>query len=272
MISLINDCLLNTDHKTNIMRIGLVQLDIEWESKNSNYARAESFVKKASEAGCDIVVFPEMFNTGFSMNVAAIAEDEDGQAASVLSTLSKKYGINIIGGFPAKSGVDEKGKNLAVVYSREGNLIAKYAKIHPFSYSAENESYIAGNETVVFNIEGLSCSIFICYDLRFPEIFRQVARRVDTIFVIANWPASRKEHWETLLKARAIENQCYIVGVNRTGTDGNGLEYPGGSHIFGPLGDDICSGGEAEELIVGEIDPGEVKEVRSIFPFLKDMR
>ncbi len=115
-------------------------------------------------------------------------------------------------------------------------------------------------------------SIFICYDLRFPEVFRNVAKEVHAIFVIANWPAIRKEHWETLLKARAIENQCFVIGVNRTGKDGNGIYYSGASHIFDPSGNDICSDSESDEFLIGKFNPEEVIKIRSKFPFLNDMR
>jgi predicted amidohydrolase len=253
------------------MKMSLVQLDIEWESKKANFEKALVFVEKAAHEKCDLVVFPEMFNTGFSMNVPTIAEDEDGETASFLSETSKKYAINLIAGFSAKSLNGKMGRNLAVVYNRNGGLIAMYAKLHPFSYAKEDQYYIAGDNTVIFNIDGMPASVFICYDLRFPEVFRSIAKEVQAIFVIANWPEVRKDHWVTLLKARAIENQCFVIGVNRTGRDGNGISYSGGSRIFDPSGHEICSGGEMDEFIIGEINPCDVIEARSGFPILKDM-
>ncbi|MBI5098012.1 MAG: carbon-nitrogen family hydrolase [Nitrospirae bacterium] len=253
------------------MKIALVQLDIVWESKKANLEKAQVFVEKAAHEKCDIVVFPEMFNTGFSMNVPTIAEDEDGETASVLSDMAKRYKINLIAGFSAKALDGEKGRNLAVVYNREGKIISKYAKMYPFSFAKEDQYFVAGDNTVIFNIDGMPASVFICYDLRFPEVFRSVAKEVQAIFVIANWPSARKEHWETLLKARAIENQCFVVGVNRTGKDGNDIYYSGDSRIFDPLGNKICSGGETDEFFIGEINPRDVIEARSRFPFLKDM-
>jgi predicted amidohydrolase len=253
------------------MKIALVQLDIEWESKKTNFDNAEVFIKRASKRGCDIVVFPEMFNTGFSMNISAIAEDEHGETASVLSKTAKQYDINLIAGYAVKGIDGGRGRNIAVVYNRKGELIAKFAKLHPFTFAKEDQYYNAGNNTVIFNIEGMSASIFICYDLRFPEVFRKVANEVQAIFVIANWPSSRREHWETLLKARAIENQCFLIGVNRTGKDGNGIYYSGASNIFDPSGNKICSGSDTEELLVSEFDPSEAIELRLKFPFLNDM-
>lgn len=226
----------------------------------------------ASHEKCDIAVFPEMFNTGFSMNISTIAEDEDGETASVLSDMAKRYEINLIAGFSVKAFDGKKGENIAVVFDRKGEFIARYVKIHPFSFAREDQYYPAGESTVVFNIEGMSSGIFICYGLRFPEVFRSIAKKVKAIFVIANWPSSRKEHWETLLKARAIENQCFVIGVNRTGTDGNGIHYPGASRVFDPSGMEICSCNDTNEFITCMINHREVAETRARFPFLRDMR
>lgn len=254
------------------MKIALVQLNIEWEMKKVNYRNAEKYAEKASQEGCDIVVFPEMFTTGFSMNASSIAEDVHGETSSVLSVMAQKYNINIIAGYAVKSSDQDKAQNMAVAYNREGGLIAKYAKMHPFSYAKEDQHYAAGGKPVIFNIEGVSSSIFICYDLRFPEVFRSIAKAVQTIFVIANWPSTRKAHWEVLLRARAIENQCFVIGVNRTGKDANGIHYSGNSCIYDPSGNKICSGNKTDKFIVGEINPCNVLETRTAFPFLKDMQ
>jgi len=254
------------------MKIALIQMDIAWESKKANYARAENFFRRAARESCDIIVFPEMFSTGFSMNISAIAEDERGETSRVLSELAKKYGLNVIAGFAAKKPGRKKLRNLAVALDRKGSVIATYAKMHPFSFTKEDKYFSSGNTRVIFHIEGIPASVFICYDLRFPEIFRDIAGGVQAIFVLANWPGSRRDHWETLLKARAIENQCFVIGVNRTGKDGNGIRYPGASHVYDPMGNDICSGGPKEQFIACEIDPEEVTKVRCRFPFLDDMR
>jgi omega-amidase len=254
------------------MKIALVQMDIEWEDKNMNCNRAVAFIKKASERGCTIIVFPEMFNTGFSMDIFRIGESGKGETASFLSHMAKEYRINIIAGLPELEIGEEKGRNVAVIYNTGGNLIAKFSKLHPFSFAKEDQYYFAGNDIITFTIAGMPSSIFICYDLRFPEVFRKVARKVQAIFVIANWPTTRKDHWEALLKARAIENQCFIIGVNRSGEDGNGIYYSGASQIFDPLGNTVCAGNETEEMIIGEFSPDETDEVRSRFGFLKDIR
>jgi len=253
------------------MKIAMIQMDIAWESKKANNDKAEGFIQRACQGDCDVVVFPEMFNTGCSMNVSSVAEEEDGETAAALSEWARKYSIEIIAGYPVKAHW-RKGKNIACVYDKRGNRTAQFTKLHPFSFSNEHKYYISGNKLVTFHLEETACSVFICYDLRFPEIFRSIAKQVEVIFVIANWPSSRIEHWETLLKARAIENQCFIVGVNRTGVDGNGLYYPGQSHVFDPFGRNVCSGGEHQEYLSTEIDVREAKKIRERYPFLQDMR
>jgi omega-amidase len=254
------------------MKIALIQMDIKWEDKKENHKRAGTFIRKASEHGCNIIVFPEMFNTGFSMNISRIGEPEDGETESFLSQLAEQHQINIIAGLPERGINEKKGRNIAAIYNTDGDLIAKFTKLHPFSFAKEDRYYIAGKDIIVFTIGGMPSSIFICYDLRFPEVFRKVARKVQAIFVIANWPTARKNHWEALLKARAIENQCFVIGVNRTGMDGNGIQYPGASRIYDPLGNSICAGNETEEMIIGQFNPCEADEVRSRLGFLKDIR
>lgn len=254
----------------NTLKIAMVQLDIEWESKRANFDKAKQLIGRAAHEGCDIAVLPEMFSTGFSMNISSIAEDENGATAALLSTMAKRHEINIIAGYAVKGTDGGKGENIAVVYNRRGELIARYVKLHPFSFANEDQHYAAGNSTVIFDIEEMSAGIFICYDLRFPEVFRSIAKEVQAIFVIANWPAARKEHWEALLKARAIENQCFVIGVNRTGSDANGILYSGDSSIYDPSGRELCNG-SADEFITCTINPGEVAETRAMFPFLKDM-
>ena len=253
------------------MRIGLAQLNVLWEMKKENFSRAEKFIKKASHKKCDLIVFPEMFNTGFSMNIPSIAEGKNGQTSKFLSMQAKKYDISIIAGYAVKGLEGKKGLNQGVAYNQHGKRVATYTKMHSFSFAKEDQYYSAGTKVETFDLEGLSSSIFICFDLRFPEVFRRVAKSVQAIFVIANWPSTRIEHWEALLKARAIENQCFVIGVNRTGKDGNGIHYSGRSKILGPLGNDICSAGQKEGLLIGEIVPHEVLEIRQKFPFLNSM-
>lgn len=245
------------------MKVALIQLNIVFETKKTNYKKTMFFIKKAASLNCDAAVLPEMFDTGFSMNVSAVADN--GETDLLLSEMAKKYGIYIIAGFAARDHESGKYKNIAGIYNREGIRIASYAKMHPFPLVDEGRYYTAGKSPVIFDIDGMKSSVFICYDLRFPEVFRRVAKQVQSIFVIANWPSSRKDHWETLLKARAIENQCFVIGVNRIGADADNT-YSGSSVIYNPFGNVVCSGNDTDELITGEIDPSEVFRIRSEFP------
>jgi omega-amidase len=254
------------------MKAALIQLDIAWQDRRLNYEKAALFAMRAATDNCDLIVLPEMFNTGFSMDLPAVADEGIGETTSILSDIAKKNSINLIAGFPMKSPAEEKGRNIAVIYDRTGMLSATYTKMHPFCLAEEEKYYMAGESVTIFNIDGMPSSVFICYDLRFPEIFRKIANQVKAIFVISNWPASRVDHWETLLAARAIENQCFVFGVNRTGTDGNGIIYSGASRVVDPLGQVICQGNDTDEYVVCEFDPSVVDNVRAEYPFLKDMR
>jgi predicted amidohydrolase len=186
--------------------------------------------------------------------------------------MASEHKINIVGGYPALYPGEEKGRNLAAAYGRDGERVALYQKMHPFPLAGEDRHYLAGKGPVVFALDGTPSSVFICYDLRFPEAMRKVAKEVSLMFFIANWPAQRAEHWDMLLRARAVENQCFVAGVNRVGTDGNGIAYSGVSAIFGPTGNMLCRGSDKEEIIFCEIDPGEAESVRAEYPFLGDMR
>ena len=275
------------------MKLALVQLDIAWEDRAANLSAAAAFVQQAADDACDVVVFPETFTTGFSMNVGEIAEPAGGPTGRWLSEVARKHGMNVIAGFVVSGEVEEaprppgspyepsgrawgsdnaRGRNTAVVCDRKGKRIAKYVKMHPFTFAGEDEHYVAGDGPVCFEIDNVPCSVFICYDLRFPEAFRRVARSAHVVFVIANWPAARQEHWTALLKARAIENQCFVVGVNRIGIDGNGLEYAGGSAVYDPTGGLVCEGGPDEPYLAADIAPAAAAAVRKEFPFLDDMR
>lgn len=251
------------------MKIGLIELNTEWESKESNYEKVSPLIGVAASKGCDAVVLPEMFNTDFSMNTGFIGEEINDSAHTFLSESAKRHGINIIAGYPVKDG-GKRGRNMAVAYNRRGMRIAEYAKVHLFKPMKEHLFYSAGSDTVVFNIDGIPSSVFICFDLRFPELFRRVAKDVQMIFVLANWPSSREDHWITLLKARAIENQCFVIGVNRKGIDGNNIRYSGGSRIFSPFGEEISLKQEGGDLMIGEIEPADVISIRSKYPFLEE--
>ena len=254
------------------MNIYCCQLDIVWEDKEANYRKVEALLADARPQRDSLVLLPEMFATGFSMNVASIAEDaEDGSTVQFLSRQAAKLGVFLVGGF-ATRGDDGMGRNLLAVFGPDGKRVADYTKIHPFSIGEENRHYAGGERVCTFNWSGSTVSPFICYDLRFPEVFRLGARAgAEVIVVIANWPQPRIEHWVTLLRARAIENQAYVAGVNRCGTDPK-LVYPGRSIIVDPHGAILADAGSDERVISAAIDLSALRDYRKRFPALGDMR
>ncbi|MCX8034562.1 MAG: carbon-nitrogen family hydrolase [Thermodesulfovibrio sp.] len=249
------------------MKVGIVQLDIIWEEKEQNFLKVEKLINKKKD--CDLIVLPEMFNTGFSMN-PDIAENKGGKTEKFLSELAYSLNTHILAGYVIKS--DGKLKNIASLFSKNGKIISTYSKIHLFSLLKENKVFESGKIPVIFHINKIPCSVFICYDLRFPELFRFVSKKVYVIFVIANWPASRAEHWKSLLRARAIENQVYTIGVNRVGFDGNGIFYIGNSLVFDPWGEKIIEADENEQFIECVLNIKYVREIRKKYPFLYDSK
>jgi len=204
------------------------------------------------------------------MNASAMAEDLNGETVAFFSELARDYRTNVFAGV-----IEREGKNhfnTLVHLNPSGKLKAKYRKIHPFSYSSENKFYKCGKHPIVTNLQGLKIGLSICYDLRFPELFRLYAiERVCLIINIANWPDTRIDHWRTLLKARAIENQCFVAGVNRVGNDVK-LHYNGYTSLFDPMGKEIVVVENKETVVTAEIDTKYVREIREKLPFLKDMR
>ena len=252
------------------MKVAAVQFDIAWERREANYLAVEKWAQLAGENGADLLVLPEMFATGFSLDPQITAEETTGKTAQFLSDLARRHRIAILGGLVLR-GEGGRGLNSALVFDKNGVLVSAYAKTHLFSFMGEERAHLAGDGPRPFEICGTKCACFICYDLRFPEMFRAVAEEVECIFVIASWPAPRQRHWDVLLPARAVENQLYLVGVNRVGP-GGGLDFTGGSAIYHPGGECLAHGGEAETLLLGEIDPVEVQRVRTEMPFLVDKK
>ncbi|MBI4616465.1 MAG: carbon-nitrogen family hydrolase [Planctomycetes bacterium] len=253
------------------MKVALLQWDIAWEKKEQNYQIVERLIAQAKEKEPDLVVLPEMFATGFSMHVEEIGEAPGGPTFRFLHEMARKHRIYIVGGLVEK-GID-KGRNVAVAFDPEGGLLGKYGKIHPFSHQRENRHYEAGNEVAVFEMGAFKTAIFLCFDLRFPELFRCATFRGATLFVVpANWPSSRSHHWQTLLAARAIENQAYCIGVNRTGKAYEELAYPGMSMVVDPTGQVVATGGQREGVVFATIDAGQVENSRKNLPFLEDAR
>jgi len=253
------------------MKIYCVQLDIAWEDKRANFARVERLLSAAAPEPGSLVLLPEMFATGFSMGVGRIREGAERETEAFLGAMAKKLRVFLLGGVVIAE-TDGKGRNQAVAFSPDGGEIARYSKLQPFTPGGEAEHYAAGKEVVVFPWQGFVVSPFVCYDLRFPEHFRQAVRSgAQLITVIANWPIQRIQHWVTLLQARAIEDQAYVAGVNRCGADPK-LAYNGRSLIVSPRGDILADAGNGECVISAELGLEELLAYRKELPFLADMR
>lgn len=253
------------------MQIVACQLDIAWEDKSTSHERARALLATAPIKPGALVLLPEMFATGFSMHVGTIAENDDGPTHAFLAKLAKQSQSCVIGGVVTRA-PDGRGRNQAVAFDPAGRLLARYSKMHPFSFAGETKYYDAGTSILTFKWQDFTVAPFVCYDLRFPEIFRRAVRKEsDLMVVIANWPQPRQEHWLALLRARAIENQCYVAGVNRVGADPH-VQYGGHSLIVGPRGETLAEAGAGSEALVAEIERSPLVEYRRQFPALDDMR
>ena len=253
------------------MRIYAVQLDIVWEDKQANYQKVISLLDNAQVKKNSLVLLPEMFATGFSMNKETISKNEPAQTENFLTKISHQYHSYILGGLVTLSS-SGKGKNICLVCDPSGTTIAHYQKLHPFSYGGESQHYKSGDKITLFDWHEFTVTPFICYDLRFPEIFRHsVVMGTNLFTVIACWPAAREEHWVTLLKARAIENQAYVAGVNRCGSDPK-LSYSGRSLIIDPHGNILADGENQEGVIHADVDFQTLSTYRNEFPALSDIR
>ena len=254
------------------MKIAAVQHDIVWEDPEANFASLGPKVAKAAADGARLVVLAEMYSTGFSMASDRVAEPLEGPSVGFLVEQAAAHGVWVCGSVPVRDrSVAELPVNRFVLAGPDG-VAATYDKIHPFSYGGEHEHYAAGSERLTFTVEGVRITPFVCYDLRFSDEFWGLAHATDCYVVVANWPAPRQAHWSALLVARAIENQAYVVGVNRVGT-GGGINYQGNSVVIDPFGIQVADAPEGEEAVLyADINLDRLQQVRSRYPFLADRR
>jgi len=250
------------------MRVALIQMDLAWEDVAENHRRAARLLANAKEGDAVLAVLPEMFSTGFSMDADRIAQPPGGPSETFLRGEAGRLGLWILASVPERG--EPSPRNMAMLVAPDGTVV-RYAKIHPFSYAGEHRVYTAGDRVVTAEIEGVRLTPLVCYDLRFPEPFRTAAAETDLFVVVANWPDQRREHWRTLLRARAIENQAYVVGVNRAG-EGDGLRYAGDSAAIAPLGETLAEADDREQVLFADIDPEVVRRLRVRFPALDDRR
>ena len=251
------------------MRVAAVQHDIVWADRDANFAALAPLVRRAAADGARLVVLSEMFSTGFVVDRDDIGEPVGGPSSSFLSSMATELDVWVCGSCPEVADGDHRPYNSFVVAAPDGTQ-HRYSKIHPFTYGGEDKHFRAGDAHVTIDIDGIRTSLFVCYDLRFADEFWALAHDTDLYLVPANWPQSRREHWMSLLRARAIENQAWVVGVNRVGTGGN-LDYVGDSRIIDPLGNETIAG-NGPGIILADVTAESVRATRERFPFLQDRR
>jgi predicted amidohydrolase len=252
------------------MRVAAIQHDIVWEDPKANFEALAPRVAGAAAAGARLVVLTEMFATGFSMNVAATAEPVGGPATSFLIEQAQRHDVWLAGSVAERNEDANRPFNTLVLAAPDG-AVHRYRKIHPFTHAREHEHFAAGDRHVTVEVDGMRVTLFVCYDLRFADEFWATGAATDAYVVPANWPETRRVHWRTLLRARAIENQAYVVGVNRVGSGGR-LYYAGDSMIVDPMGEILASAAGREATLLCEIDAATVTATRDRFRFLQDRR
>jgi omega-amidase len=270
------------------LTISIVQTNLHWEDKAANLVMLEQKINSIPER-TEIVVLPEMFSTGFSMKPEVLAETMEGETIQWMKRVASQNKIILTGSFicrDAESGLeDKKGTVQAadsvptryynrLVWMLPNGQYAVYDKRHLFAYAEEDQHYTAGTKRFIASVKGWKIHPLICYDLRFPVWARQQSKadepEYDLLMYVANWPERRIHAWKTLLQARAIENQCFVVGVNRTGDDGVGIPYSGESMIVDPMGEVLYTKKGEEDIFTITLEKEKLQAVREKLPFLRD--
>ncbi|MBC7903126.1 MAG: amidohydrolase [Gemmatimonadaceae bacterium] len=252
------------------LTITIVQTRLHWEDKAANLAMLEE--KILGVAGpTELVLLPEMFSTGFSMNPSRLAEGMDGETVRWMKAVAAKKKVILAGSVI----IEEDGAYFnRLIWMLPNGKSGVYDKRHRFAYAGEDQEYTAGNKRLIASVKGWKINLQICYDLRFPVWARQhqasAGPEYDLLVYVANWPEKRQHAWKSLLTARAIENQCYVAGINRVGEDGNGIVYNGGSTVIDPLGETLYQKDGDEDLFTITLRKEELDEVRERFPFWRD--
>jgi len=258
------------------LTITLIQSNIFWEDKKANLKMFEQKIEAIKEK-TEIVILPEMFNTGFSMKPEVLAETMDGETVRWMKRVSSEKKVILTGSVMiADSAPNQQQKKYfnRLIWMLPNGEMGIYDKRHLFAFAGENEHYSAGNKKLIASVKGWKINLQICYDLRFPVWTRQephaVENQYDVLINVANWPEKRNLAWQTLLRARAIENQCYAIGVNRVGEDGNRIAYDGNSAIIDPFGTAIYEKNNQEDIFTYTLQKDTISKCRNHFPFLKD--
>ena len=252
------------------LAITTIQTDLIWEEKSANLLMLEQKINRI-EQKTEIVVLPEMFNTGFSMKPERLAETMDGESVEWMKRMSRENGIVLTGSLM----IEEDGNYYnRMIWMLPNGQYGHYDKRHLFAYAEEDKHYSPGNKRLIASVKGWKINLLVCYDLRFPVWARQVQNEAgaeyDVLIYVANWPERRSHAWKTLLCARAIENQCYVVGVNRVGNDGNEIYHSGNSLVIDPLGQVLYHLADEEEVNSITLEKETLHELRAKFRFWKD--
>jgi len=248
----------------------LIQTALHWEDKAANLRMLEEKIEALE--GAQVVVLPEMFSTGFSMKPELLAETMDGPSVQWMKDLSARKKIILTGSLI----IEEEGRYTnRLLWVLPNGQVGIYDKRHRFGYAGEDKHYAAGNRRLVASVNGWKINLMVCYDLRFPVWARQQRDEAgnfeyDVLIYVANWPERRNTAWKTLLQARAIENQCYVIGVNRVGKDGNDIYHSGDSMVVDPLGAILYHNAHDEDVHTVTLSKTDLQEIRDRFPFLKD--
>ena len=254
------------------LTITTIQTLLHWEDKEANLLMLEKKIN-ALAGETEVVVLPEMFSTGFSMNPQKLAENMEGDTVAWMKRVSAENKVIVTGSIIIEE--DKKYYNRLIWMMPHGEY-GFYDKRHRFAYSGEDKHFSSGEKRLIASVKGWKINLLVCYDLRFPVWARQSKREInsvpeyDVLMYVANWPERRSHAWKTLLCARAIENQCYVVGVNRVGTDGNEINYSGNSLIIDPLGEVLYHMADEEDIHTITLKKEKLEEIRKKFPFLSD--
>ncbi|HET6996828.1 MAG TPA: amidohydrolase [Chitinophagaceae bacterium] len=254
--------------------ITIIQTNLHWEDKSANLKMLEEKINSIKEK-TEIVILPEMFSTGFSMRPGELAETMEGESVQWMKRIAAAKKVILAGSLiiSESNGQSTKYYN-RLIWMLPNGQYGVYDKRHRFAYAGEDEQFTAGSKRLIASVKGWKINLLICYDLRFPVWARQQSQEdspeFDLLIYVANWPDRRVHAWKTLLQARAIENQCYVVGVNRTGDDGNGIHYSGESMVVDPMGEVLYTKKEAEDIFTITLDNDHLEAVRQKLPFWKD--
>lgn len=254
------------------LTITIVQTSLHWEDKTANGKMLAEKIMGINER-TELVILPEMFNTGFSMNPEKLAETMEGETVQWMKRLAAEKKIILTGSLIIQEGGNYYNR---LVWMLPNGQYGVYDKRHLFAYAGEDKQFSAGSKRLIASVKGWKINLLVCYDLRFPVWARQTPPaqmnepEYDVLIYVANWPERRNHAWKTLLQARAIENQCYVVGVNRVGYDGNSIYHSGDSMVVDPMGDVLYTKKDAEDIFTITLDPDHLQSVREKLPFLRD--